>query len=548
MSDDKNNSGTSNSRLRQGPSSDDLTLVRNVYQQYLRQTAQDGSSSETSNENLHECGAPSEYNDTDAAGANNEGQPTISSSSGATTEGQPTSSSSSASFPKHEDSSLSDSLNARGNIHGDKEGSESDVKISTAADETGAAKPANAAVGTRPKKVNKDFIERQLNSIARASFLRAKTLDIHAPDPERNAPPNETATQKRRRIERINGRRKRARKLIEMDSLNERLVNSVNTNKRLKTENSDLLRKIDAVKTLTSGGVDVKGLLGKLAENSVQEASATATEIQEAKPPAVAGQATMQVAVAQPQQQTLTVAPTGRSEQEIFSYLLAAGLSSLAGQNQGGELPAGNPSHALFQQAQQQQQHPRPNLQPSQFAIPLGASSNQQPPPQLCQLQPPQQLPQIVNVSFVLPQQQQQQQQQVHLAPQQQVQHLFSLPFAFLRQPHQQPTAQHQHQNALPSGIDPMTPSFYAPAATPNLQFPTGALAPSLQTAAPPTGQASHVATLLQRQHQAKLFANMHPAGHSPAPAVAKPPSPPPKNAKELKAWIKKQKDAGHRK
>ena len=63
-----------------------------------------------------------------------------------------------------------------------------------------------------------------LTAFARASLIRAKQIDTQAPDPELYAPPNETEDERRRRLERINGRRKRAKKLIEIDQLNEQVV------------------------------------------------------------------------------------------------------------------------------------------------------------------------------------------------------------------------------------------------------------------------------------------------------------------------------------
>ena len=88
----------------------------------------------------------------------------------------------------------------------------------------------------------------KLSTATRSSLLKAKQIDTRAPDPELVAPPNETEDARRRRLERINGRRKRTKKLIEIDQLNEQVVDLSQWNKELRRTNHDLRQARDALK------------------------------------------------------------------------------------------------------------------------------------------------------------------------------------------------------------------------------------------------------------------------------------------------------------
>jgi hypothetical protein len=88
-----------------------------------------------------------------------------------------------------------------------------------------------------------------------ASLLRAKNINVYAPDPEEESPPNETDVERRRRKERINGRRKRAKKIIEIDYLNEQYHNLKEENDTLKSENKTLKDRISMVRNLQQTGL-----------------------------------------------------------------------------------------------------------------------------------------------------------------------------------------------------------------------------------------------------------------------------------------------------
>ena len=126
-------------------------------------------------------------------------------------------------------------------------------------------------------KVNSTLLDKQMNSIARAGLLRSTTANVHAPDPEQNAPPGETDAQRRRRMDRISGRRKRARKIVELEGLHQQMVDLKERNDRLKRENQGFRDTIAEIKKAQESGAifDAKDLLGN-----------------NAKPPAVAVQAT----------------------------------------------------------------------------------------------------------------------------------------------------------------------------------------------------------------------------------------------------------------
>lgn len=99
-----------------------------------------------------------------------------------------------------------------------------------------AGMPAPARRGHRRRSTNQ------------ASLLRAKNIDFHKADPEEESPPNETEDERRRRRERINGRRKRAKKMIEIDFLNEQYHTLRSANTRLKNENDGFRERISMLR------------------------------------------------------------------------------------------------------------------------------------------------------------------------------------------------------------------------------------------------------------------------------------------------------------
>ena len=254
-----------------------------------------------------------------------------------------------------------------------------DGKVSDPSSSSGSLSVAGSS--TTDKRVNHALIEKQLNVIARASLLRANTINVNAPDPEQDAPANETQVQKRRRLERINGRRKRARKLIEMDSLNERLVSLVDRNKKLKVENEDIRQKIDGIRKVNSEDGDLTKILEIISAGSTAAAvESAAAQIQgrasRAQVPSVAPsilQHNAQLSLQQPQVQALLpqqqqtssllfgITGQQQQQQQLFALLGNNQLSSLATS----QSPAQLGSHPLlqlsgqplqFQQQQQQQQ------------------------------------------------------------------------------------------------------------------------------------------------------------------------------------------------
>ena len=129
------------------------------------------------------------------------------------------------------------------------------------ADTTYPAFPAPVMPGTRSpdttqypvkttKKAKKQTVGPvKLSTATRCSLLRAKqAIDTRAPDPELEAPPDETEVQKRRRLERINGRRKRTKKLIEIDQLHEQVGALTNRNQNVKRDNDALRQARDALR------------------------------------------------------------------------------------------------------------------------------------------------------------------------------------------------------------------------------------------------------------------------------------------------------------
>jgi hypothetical protein len=353
---------------------------------------------------------------------------------------------------------------------------------------------------TARRKINHTFIQRQLDSIARASLLRASTIDIHAPDPEQDAPPDETPVAKRRRLERINGRRKRTKKLIEIDSLNEQLVALVDRNNRLKSENVEIRKNIDTIKGFLAG-------------------KETLAEI----PPVAQIQSVAQEPSSRTSQQALRL-PRHQSHQSRF-YPLSAALPTI---------------QAPVQQLPQQFQVPLQPVLPAAEAVsqhsmlasllagwaPAPAANQSSLLARLTTANP--------SVQFQNP---------FHLqGPAQHPQ--FSLPLQLQMVPG--PAPQQQHFLPLQLGIS----HLYA-------RIPPGiqALAPaSIVAQHPQTHQFQAPASMVAQHFQGQLQvqARLNPfqtgtEGSATAPgAASRPPdarssSPPPRNAKELKAWIQRR-------
>ncbi|CAB9497157.1 expressed unknown protein [Seminavis robusta] len=354
--------------------------------------------------------------------------------------------------------------------------------------------------------VNHEFIQRQLDSIARASLLRAKTIDIHAPDPEQDAPPNETPVQKRRRLERINGRRKRAKKLIEIDSLNERLVTLVQENNRLKSENADYRQKIEVIKknlasgrSIASPGRQSTSQPGRAGTplvrlpNQVQTQPSQSASLPSSRPstlPSILPQSQpprllqlQQQVPPQAQLQPALASAATLPQHVLFSSLLSTLVPS----------PSPNQSSLL---ASLSTNNPRLQLQNSSILFR----------PQL-QLQTQLQLPLQLAVAR---QQQQQQQQQQHPPQPQQV-----LPSS---------SGFAQLYAGNPAHLPPSTVSMISRIAQasrqPDQLYPFAVRTAPLHTGTSATTPVAAVAS----------------------PEAARSGSPPPRNAKELKAWMEKQK------
>jgi hypothetical protein len=104
------------------------------------------------------------------------------------------------------------------------------------------------------KPLHRKSSPRRKRNSNQTSILRAKSIDFLAPDPELEAPPGETADEKRRRLERINGRRKRAKKMIEIDHLNEQYHTLKVENQKLRTENMVIRDRIAMIRRLGEEG------------------------------------------------------------------------------------------------------------------------------------------------------------------------------------------------------------------------------------------------------------------------------------------------------
>jgi len=108
----------------------------------------------------------------------------------------------------------------------------SSAKVASKAD------PENSVAATMRRKT------------VRQSLLRVRELDMHAPDPEEESPSSETEEDRRRRRERINGRRKRVKKMIEIDALTEQYHKLKGENQELRSENDSLRDRISVLREL----------------------------------------------------------------------------------------------------------------------------------------------------------------------------------------------------------------------------------------------------------------------------------------------------------
>lgn len=97
-----------------------------------------------------------------------------------------------------------------------------------------------------------------LDEVRKAAIQRAKArtvINIHGPDPEQESPPGETEDERRRRKERINGRRKRAKKIIEIEQLDYQVMDLNGRNETLKAENEAFRKRLaEAESILEQGG------------------------------------------------------------------------------------------------------------------------------------------------------------------------------------------------------------------------------------------------------------------------------------------------------
>ena len=121
-------------------------------------------------------------------------------------------------------------------------------------------KSQDPSVESPTQRKRKSPPPRRSRAGAHTSLLRARNIDVNAPDPEEDSPPDETEVERRRRKERINGRRKRAKKLIEIDYLNEQYHSLTESNKKLQGENQTLKDTISKIKTLQQTGIPLSEL------------------------------------------------------------------------------------------------------------------------------------------------------------------------------------------------------------------------------------------------------------------------------------------------
>ncbi|CAB9518254.1 expressed unknown protein [Seminavis robusta] len=95
--------------------------------------------------------------------------------------------------------------------------------------------------------------------IRKATIERSRsrtTVDPNAPDPEQDSPPGETEEERRRRKERVNGRRKRAKKLFHLEQLDAQVLDLTNRNEAMRAENDAFRRRLAEIQQIFfHGGV-----------------------------------------------------------------------------------------------------------------------------------------------------------------------------------------------------------------------------------------------------------------------------------------------------
>lgn len=124
------------------------------------------------------------------------------------------------------------------------------------------AKATTSGNGTKKQKKKVPALAPRTNpsveEVRKAAIRRAKArtlINIHAPDPEQDSPPGETEGERRRRKERINGRRKRAKKLIEIEEMDSQVMDLTTRNEALKAENDAFRQTLAQAKNrLEEGG------------------------------------------------------------------------------------------------------------------------------------------------------------------------------------------------------------------------------------------------------------------------------------------------------
>jgi hypothetical protein len=227
-----------------------------------------------------------------------------------------------------------------------------------------AAAASTATVLSKRKRAPEDFSSA---AVARANVLRsAKSIDIHAPDPELEAPPGEAPEERRRRMERINGRRKRAKKLIEMEHLNEQRENLKQQNQHLRTENEEIREKIRSIRCIQREGGDISAEIHAIESRLVHQS--TDEMKQEQKKPSSCG-----LTVSQPPSSNLFMLQQGqfpRQEQMVQQGSALANRApwqavlpffSNSPNNSGIALSwAANPLAATFLRRTEQQSSPPP--------------------------------------------------------------------------------------------------------------------------------------------------------------------------------------------
>lgn len=131
---------------------------------------------------------------------------------------------------------------------------------------------SSSLVGTKPHGRVPVQLDGEIPTITKR--VRASEIDIYAPDPEQDSPPGETEDEKRKRRERINGRRKRAKKFIEIDQMHMQVSELVERNEKLRTENQAFRERLVLVKEVIEKGRSLTKELLCLPQSSVVGASA----------------------------------------------------------------------------------------------------------------------------------------------------------------------------------------------------------------------------------------------------------------------------------